>query len=218
MRRLRLWIVFALVCLPLVIDARTGVVASPLPFDASSAPHELGGLVAVEDVPLEEDVVSMLEPDSYVMRRYAGREGPDTWLYLAAYSGFESTGAHDPAVCYPANGWDLSTLAAREIRLEDGASLLAHLLLARQAGREELVLYWFQPVDRWPRRAPVEQILRAVDSFRGRPQYVFVRLSTRLEGSVEDGERELVELARELAPWLRSSMSGSGPGIGASLR
>ena len=77
------------------------------------------------------------------------------------------------------------------------------MLLAAQAGQQELVLYWFQPMGRWTRSSPWEQLLRAYDGFAGRPGYVFVRISTEFNDLAEP---TLLELARHLAPWVRSAM------------
>jgi len=207
MKALRLALVFLLLWLPIASFALGGWSAGgPLPFDAEDAPARIGAFVSVQDEPLEADVLEMLQPDSHVMRLYGARGAAPVWLYLASYSGRDTTGAHDPAVCYPSNGWDLHGLHDREVPLADGGALTARLLLAAQSGREELVLYWFQPVGRWPQPAPYEQMLRAYDGFAGRPQYVFVRLSTALEAGRDAGERVLVEFARELAPWLRTRL------------
>ena len=209
---LRLTLVLASLALPLVAAWWPAASLESIAFDARSAPGQLGGFLAVEDAPLEDDVLAMLQPETYLMRRYQ-RAGPEAdpeaiWLYLAEYSGLGTTGAHDPAVCYPANGWDLQGLRDREIHLASGDRLIARLLLASQSGREELVLYWFQPVGRWPQSAPAEPLLRAWDRLQGRPQYVFVRLSTPLEEGRASGERALLELARELAPWLAGALRG----------
>jgi EpsI family protein len=207
MRTLRLALVLVLLWLPLATWAFGGWAASgALRFDATAAPAQVGAHRAVKDEPLEVDVLDMLKPDSYVMRLYTARGSAPVWLYLASYSGRDTTGAHDPAVCYPSTGWDLQGLRDREVELASGESLTSRLLLAAQSGREELVLYWFQPVGRWPSRAPFEQLLRAYDGFAGRPQYVFVRLSTELDHGQAAGEAMLVEFARELAPWLRGAM------------
>jgi len=207
MPTLYLSLVFALLWLPLATWALGGWAAGgPLAFDAASAPTRIGAHWAEQDSPLEADVLAMLEPDSYVMRLYSAPAAPPVWLYLASYSGRATTGAHDPAVCYPSNGWDLQGLRDRDVRLANGDVLSSRLLLASRSGREELVLYWFQPDGRWPHTAPHEQLLRAYDGFVGRPQYVFVRLSTQLDAGQAVGEELLTGFAREIAPWLRSAM------------
>lgn len=209
MRMLRLAAVFVLLWLPVATWALGGwATGGPLPFDAAAAPARIGSHAAVRDDVLAQDIVAMLKPDSYVMRLYTARSAPPVWVYLASYSGRDTTGAHDPAVCYPSDGWDLQGLRERTVELDGGEVLTARLLLAARSGREELVLYWFQPVGRWPHPAPLEQAWRAYDGFSGRPQYVFVRLSTALDAGPAVGEALLVDFARALAPWLREAMEG----------
>lgn len=207
LRRLTPLVLVALLALlPLVLSVLRGwSVGDGLHFDATTAPRDLAHYRAVEDAPLEPDVLEMLQPDSYLMRLYRSDRAPDAWIYLAGYSTTGATGAHDPTVCYPAQGWDLDEVQTLSIPLENGESFIAKLLLAHQAGQQELVLYWFQPMGRWSQHAPWEQLLRAYDGFAGRPQYVFVRIST---ASADGAEAELVELARQLAPWLRDAMLG----------
>jgi len=208
METLRLILCALALSLPLASFV-VGHLRSPASFEfsATRVPDRIGAHRAQEDSPLAPDVLEMLQPESYVMRRYRSPEGRSIWVYLAAYSGTGSTGAHDPTVCYPANGWDLSRLDSVDIAVEGGDDTLkARLLLATQRGQEELALYWFQPVGRWPREAPWEHLLRVYDRFAGRPQYVFVRLSTSLPRGERLPSDELVRLARELAPWLRREL------------
>ncbi len=212
-------LVATLAVLPLAISLlRNWSAGNALHFDATAAPRELAHYRAVEDEPLEPDVLDMLRPDSYLMRLYRSDRAQDAWLYLAGYSTPGATGAHDPAVCYPAQGWDLDEMRTLSIPLENGESLSARLLIAHQAGQQELVLYWFQPMGRWSREAPWEQLLRAYDGFAGRPQYVFVRISTQ---ATDQAEAALIELARHLAPWVRSAMLGETtpvPDLEATVR
>jgi EpsI family protein len=199
-------LVAVLALLPLAVSLARGRSDIDLRFDAAAAPRALAHYRAVEDVELEPDVLEMLQPHSYLMRRYVSERAQDAWLYLAGYSATDSTGAHDPAVCYPSQGWDLQNVQTISIPLESGESFPARLLLASQAGQEELVLYWFQPMGRWPQRSPWEQLLRAYDGFAGRPEYVFVRISTPF---TEAAQPELLEIAQQVAPWVRDAMLGT---------
>ena len=87
---------------------------------------------------------------------------------------------HDPTVCYPAQGWDVVGLRDRALPLPGGEELLGHFLRATQGPSEELVLYWFQPPERWPASTKLEPWLRALDGLAGRSRYAFIRLSTRV--------------------------------------
>ena len=96
-------------------------------------------------------------------------------------------------------------------------SLTARFLRATEGRHESLVLYWFQPAGRWSRGYPGEMFLRVFDAISGRKRYAFVRISTPLATPAGPGngsaEERLVELARELAPWVRRVLEGESAGL-----
>ncbi len=149
---------------------------------------------------LPPDVVEQLAPDAYRWSRYETEAGRSVSVYIAFYSGVLSTGAHDPAVCYPAQGWEITAAREADIPMGGAELLRARRLEVRLDGREERVLYWFQPVGRWPRSPWLEQLLRIGDSVLGTPEYAFVRLSSPTRGS---GEDTLAQIGAELAPQVR---------------
>lgn len=212
MIRLRLILVLVFVCLPLLASFYSRIRAhGEASLDATNVPERLGNHRLRGETPLDEDVVEMLLAESYTMREYGDDSGSRVWLYLAFYSGDGTSGAHDPAVCYPAQGWDPSEPIELELGLPTGEKLTVKVMTAAQAGREEIVLYWFQPADRWPVRATAEHLSRVVDRLRGHPQYGFVRLSTQLlrsdVASRENAGARLAAIAVELAPWVRQAVS-----------
>jgi EpsI family protein len=147
------------------------------------------------------------------MRLYGDAAGGGVWVYVALYAGGEAGGgAHDPAVCYPAQGWEATPAVEAELPADAGPKPVVKLLSATQGGREELVLYWFQPAGRWPSRGTSELLLRMLDRFHGSGQYAFVRLSTPIDrfGGVtrEAAEQRLTRVAGDLAPWVRRVVSG----------
>jgi len=182
-------------------------------FQPARIPARLGEFALDREDALPEDVRAMLSPEAYVFRLYARPDGAPVWAYVAFYDGVGASGAHDPEVCYPAQGWDVVGLHDRELDLASGDRLHAHYLAATQGPSEELVLYWFQPPERWPAAPRVEPWLRALDGIAGRSRYAFVRLSTRVLPSVPDAvpaaEAELGALARELAEPVRAAVRGA---------
>ncbi len=214
MTRLRLVLVLVFVSLPLlaarVVDLRD---ATARTFDASALPDPLASHRLVREHPIEPEVLSMLAPESYTMRLYSDGRGSSVWLYFAIYSGTDSTGAHDPAVCYPAQGWETHAPEERGIELPGGERLAAKAMGATLGGKEERVLYWFQPAARWPVSTPREQLLRILDGFSGRLQYGFVRLSTQVTAPGDEVRRladaRLAEVAVALAPAVRQAVTGA---------
>jgi EpsI family protein len=181
-------------------------------FPASALPEVLAGHRAVREEPLDPRVLEILAPQAYALRTYAHASRPALSVYVAAYTGRESGSAHDPSVCYPSQGWDLLHLRSLDVPLRGGEMLSVKLLSAAQAGEQQLALYWFQPPGRWPQREPLEEWLRVLDRLRGRGGHAFVRIALGDSGEPDFTERAvpvLIEVAQELAPWLRSALEGS---------
>jgi len=209
----RLAAVLVALLLPIATQHLIATRAEVVPrFDLDGLPARLGPLDLASEESLPDDVLAMVAPEAYSLRLYADAKGAGIWAYLAFYSGARALGAHDPEVCYPAQGWDIAALHSRDVALADGSVLTGKLLAANLGAQEELVLYWFQPAGRWPRRTPLELALRGIDALAGRARYAFVRLSTRV--SIRDlaqrraAEERLVEAARALAPSVRATVDG----------
>ncbi|HTO53298.1 MAG TPA: EpsI family protein [Myxococcota bacterium] len=181
-------------------------------FDSEHIPAALGGFQLDHTDTLPSDVVEMLAPNTYTLRLYTRPDSDPIWAYVAFYDGVGNR-PHDPTVCYPAQGWDVVGLRDRALPLPGGEELLGHFLRATQGPSEELVLYWFQPPERWPASAKLEPWLRALDGLAGRSRYAFIRLSTRVtapeSAAVDKAEGELSALARELAAPVRAAVRGS---------
>jgi len=172
----------------------------PRDFDLGTISREAAGYRQTAEDRLTPDVLAQIEPDAYRFWLYRKSGAPPIWNYMAFYRGIVFTGAHDPAVCYPAQGWDIRESRTLKIPMDDGTPLHARLLRTDLNGREEMTLYWFQPAARWPGAAWAEQLLRIWDSLRGSPQYAFVRLSAPASQATE---AMLVRFARAIAPDIR---------------
>lgn len=166
-------------------------------FDLDAIPTRIGERRLVDEDRLEPEIAQALRADGYLLRRYQGPDARPLWLYVAFYRGVGATGAHDPEVCYPAQGWDVQRSRELAVDLGERGSLRARLLHARLEQQEETVLYWFQPATRWPHTTALEQLLRVLDALRGTPQYAFVRVST--PGADELGPEALADFARDVA-------------------
>lgn len=209
-RLLRLGLVFLFLLLPpgaFVSGGWSGNVATR--FDISRPPDALADWI---DEKLDPRVLREIRPDEYLRRHDIAAEGSASSVYVAFYSGYGTTSAHDPAVCFPSQGWDLSQVGYREVPLSNDESLTAQLFRATEGRHESLVLYWFQPAGRWTRGYPEEMLFRVYDAFSGRKQYAFVQLTTPLvtptRSGGEAGQEVLEKLARDMAPWVRSVLEG----------
>jgi EpsI family protein len=211
MRSLRLALVLAFLLPPTAVPVaggwRSG--SQSTSFDLGDAPSELAGLRARGDATLEERVLRVIAPSAYLMRSYAGGDAR-AMTYVAFYTGFGDTAAHDPQVCYPAQGFDVGEIRDVEVPLADGSSIWSKVFLARQGGHEEVVLHWFQHRGRWPARPRIEPWVRMLEAFRGHKAYAFVRVSVEVDEAGASTAREhAVRVASELAPWARAVLERS---------
>ena len=181
--------------------------AAGVKFDDSSIRNELAGRAvgAVDFWPPE--VLEQIQPEKYLLRRYDAADGSALWAYVGFYKQLSQlgVGAHDPTLCYPAQGWEVMEVREARLPAGDGDSLTARLVRAYREGREEVVLYWIQPASRWPGSPASEQLLQVVDAITGRDRYAFVRLSMQSRRGF-DPEPELRRFAEALAPRVRAAV------------
>jgi len=213
MAYLRLACVALLLCLPLVAfevaSARARSTGQPI---HATMPDKLGEWTVVKEVALQADAEKMLAPDAYTTRLYsAGPNGALVWIYAAFYRGVGIFEAHDPLVCYPAQGWAIT--ARSQVMVDDGVQggFPAWFMRTEQGTTEDLVLYWFQSAGRRPTTGLSEKLLRAFDRLAGHPEYAFIRLSMARElARVPDPAADLEALesmARAVAPWAHESVT-----------
>lgn len=157
---------------------------------------------------LGDNILAMIEPDSYLMRLYEAPGRSPIWLYVGAYGARAGYGKrpHNPETCYPAQGWEITASSLVDVLMGDNASLNARALEAEKEGRQEAILYWFQPATRWPSHPVPEQFFRVVDAMTGSPQFAFVRLSAMSDGG-QTAERDLADFAKKLAPRVRRALA-----------
>jgi EpsI family protein len=172
--------------------------------DVLALPTEVGPWRATQQRRLEDDVLAMIEPTAHLLQLYEAPGRTPIWLYIGVYAGRAGygKGAHDPEVCYPAQGWEILDSRSLDVELRDSGTLHVKHLDAHRGAQEESVLYWFQPAKRWPASGAGEQALRVLDAVSGSPQYAFVRLSGPSDGG-PDARRDLLEFAARIASPIR---------------
>lgn len=168
--------------------------------ETTPLPSDVGPWHATEQRRLADDVFAVIEPDSYLMQLYEAPGRTAIWLYIGVYAGRASygKGAHDPEVCYPAQGWDAMHSESLEVALENSETLRTKYIEARRGSLTEAALYWFQPAMRWPELDVRERLMRVLDAVNGRPQYAFVRLSGPIDAGAT-AKHDLAEFAARIA-------------------
>jgi EpsI family protein len=166
----------------------------PLDVDAAplmALPQALGSWDAI-DVPLDQNVESILRADANLQRAYVHPLGAIVFLYVGYY-GTERGGRpeHTPEVCFHSQGWEIAerrTLTVNaESRTPDGAksdgerkSFRVTEFVVEQGGQRHLVQFWYRSHRSTGLLGPLDQALdrlvgRLVD---GRSDGSLVRIST----------------------------------------
>jgi EpsI family protein len=184
-----------------------------------TVPARVGAWTAVSEERLDARSQSFLDPSAYALRSYEAPGRTPIHVYVGFYAGRASSAknAHNPEICYPSSGWEPMETRSLELQASRGDasdSFRATLLDMRRGVLNELVLYWFQPAERWPHGRIVEELLYVYDAMAGRPQYAFVRLVGQvLPGSDRPGiVADLREFAGELAWPVRDALSAPEAG------
>jgi EpsI family protein len=110
------------------------------PETLSAFPMQLGGWSG-EELDLPDVVVEELEADDTLARRYVSDDGESVWFVIIFHQN-ERYGAHEPVVCYRAQGWDVTGQGAVPVAGED-TSFEANWLVAESEGQKRVAVYWW---------------------------------------------------------------------------
>jgi EpsI family protein len=155
--------------------------------------------------------------DDVLMRTYRRADGARVMLALAyGRRQTQEVKIHRPELCYYAQGFEVSPLGDKLVRLDDKDHVQSRALLTRNRARIEVVTYWIRVGENvtsspWDLRWTIFR-----EGLNGRvPDGVLVRASS-LAQSAEDAESELAlqhaflnDLYREVPAATRAFLAGS---------
>jgi EpsI family protein len=152
------------------------------------------------ELPLDQNVESMLRADFNVQRAFLHPMGDVVWLYIGYYGTDRGgTPEHTPPECYRAHGWSLSD--PRTLVVDRPRGFRANEAVAELEGEQRLVLFWYRSYRRTGILGTfglsVDQLIGRLT--KGRADGALVRLSTPLEEGGESAARSrLASFARNL--------------------
>lgn len=109
-------------------------------------PMAIGPWSAVNDPPMDEDVLRVLGVDDYLSRVYYNNNGTAAGLYLGFYgSQRQGDTIHSPMNCLPGAGWQ--PVSEGELTLSnvdgEGRSVTVNRYVIQKGLDRTLVLYWY---------------------------------------------------------------------------
>lgn len=151
----------------------------------------------IENIPLDQSIQNELKLDDYIFARYTQNSNSIT-LYIGYYYSKTNIGAaHDPLVCFPGQGWNLSDRKRGKIELPNLEQTINYAsMLAQRGESKEQLLYWFQASE----FAVADTLQQKIASFKStlqgkKGESAFVRISC----SQQDGKSNCTTALREFA-------------------
>jgi EpsI family protein len=138
-------------------------------------------------------VVDELKLDDYVFQTYF-QSAKIVDLYVGYYfSSMKVGAAHDPMVCFPGQGWHVTSGKKGQLLIGNEGSyrLNYSTLLAEKEDHKELVIYWYQAGGESAAGPFMQKLLLLRSKFmRNSQNNAFVRISTNLKDDNSELGRE----------------------------
>jgi EpsI family protein len=197
----RAWIITLL--LVAAWSVRTALIARhPVSYDRSLStfPNVVGNWTG-HDVRLDPEILSQIRVDDYLNRYYRSDVGV-MGLYVAYYaSQKEGDAVHSPMNCLPGSGWQPVTTEriALDAPAGDPADTVNKVVVVKGLD-QQLVLYWYQTLDRVVASEYVSKAFLVRDAFRsGRTDIALVRIVAPINSQRPDGVAMALSVARPFA-------------------
>jgi len=189
----------------LVVQFRSPGEAVQMRKPFSAFPTMLGAWKGQEETILEPDVLNMLKMSDYLMRRYSDDGGRPVWLYIGYWQSQRKGGdIHSPRNCLPGGGWEPIEASRLSIQVPGRAAPISvNRYLIQKDNQMQITVYWFQTqgkVVAGELGAKIELVRNAL--LRNRTDGALVRLSSPVQGGVEQTTARLVAYVQALYPVL----------------
>ena len=175
--------------------------------DLEQCPSLIAEWRQVASVPFDENTIAVLNPTSYIYRRYKRPDAAQVDLCIV-YHRDERWGAHHPQICYTSQGWEMMLQGSRETTrlLLEKAGIKVNKFIVNKGGERRLVFYWFFSSGDKQTASRTAQMLHGlkIPAVRGHSPSGFVMLDIPIGSDKDYGEEErsLIDFAESLAPVL----------------
>ena len=173
-----------------------------------SFPMEIDGWQAVNDPPMEDEILAVLGVDDYLSRAYYKPDGSAVGLYLGFYaSQRQGDTIHSPLNCLPGAGWEPLSEGRLLMTGVDGPGrdIEVNRYVVQKGLDRQMVLYWYQSHGRVVASEYKSRLLLIGDAIRmNRTDGSMVRVIAPIPQG-DDGsnaERLAAEFVRALFPRL----------------
>jgi EpsI family protein len=165
--------------------------------DWNSVPYELGGWTGREAA---FDPIYGADPaDTSLLRIYSSGEQPPVIAYVGFYGDLATIlEVHTPELCYPAQGWHISSSAKSAGGIFRGREIPVSEIMADKTGDRRLVMWWYNAGSRpFETRIRYVYAMLTLSTLTGRTDGSMVRLETPVRAEGESAARTRLEKFRQ---------------------
>jgi EpsI family protein len=112
--------------------------------ELQALPLQIGDWRGRDEGRLDRETEAILQADSYLLRTYANRSA-SIGVFVAYYATQRSGHTvHSPLNCLPGTGWEWVDRRRDRVSVGPSHDIEVNRNVARKAGQEDLVYYWYQ--------------------------------------------------------------------------
>jgi EpsI family protein len=179
--------------------------AVPIRRSLEGFPMKIGPWQGRESTLLDNQILELLRPTDYLIRRYQNPVGQDLLLYIGYWeTQLEGAQFHSPKNCLPGGGWQPLEATIVPVPVNDRAEPVPVNRYVLQKGTDRLlVAYWYQAQGE-PLASEFSAKIALVRNsiFLNRSDGAIVRVSSPVRGSVSATWASLVDYLSLLYPRL----------------
>lgn len=203
----RFWIVVILIAAAVVLlRSRGDTDVNPASEPLSQVPKMIGNWTGT-DYAIDSQTLEVLGQGEFLSRVYtnsSARSGIDLFI---AYFPTQRTGVtvHSPKHCLPGSGWVFESSSHGQLQATDGKSYNVGEYVIANAGRKQMVLYWYQSHGRSIVSEYEAKVFLVADAVRmQRTDAALIRVITPIgnEEDIPTAKNRAMDFAAVLAPQL----------------
>lgn len=174
----------------------------------ASFPMTIDGWQAVNDPPMEKEILAVLGVDDYLSRAYYRPDGAAVGLYMGFYgSQRQGDTIHSPLNCLPGAGWEVVSQGRTQIANAGGPGVDIEInrYIVQKGLERQMVLYWYQSHGRVVASEYKSRLLLIYDAMRiNRTDGSMVRVISPILGGSDGVEAETlaIDFVRTIFPHL----------------
>jgi EpsI family protein len=155
-----------------------------------------------KDMPYPDWLPEELGARDFFIRQYESEQAGSMTLYVAYFDARYGGTAHNPDVCYPAQGWEIMNRSRAAVQTEETIIQVTRMLVQKGLSKQ-LVLFYFQTGDRTVPELSHYRLMAIIQGILfNKIGGAIVLISAPIDGTIEETYAEETEFLSIVGPML----------------